>query len=337
MNKNDYAGEAFNFYPYAPTVLSFPIQKNALIQQGLFKESEIAQIADTMVWNIAAEQGAIYRKDSVLINIIRNVAQNNWNRPVYFSTTVPTDSYLGLDSFLRTEGLALRVVPIQPSMNAPRDAFGDGIVHQTLMFENLKNFRYRGLTDASINFDDHIRNVIVSNYRNTFLRLCTGYSEQIVVWTKQLDWAKKGAADTLAAMGTTAPIVLAQNPEKIQQAQKTLAEIDAFVHKNIPYDVIRPNLNFLMMNAQAFYRADHSELAAKEFNELEKECIRKLTYYHQHRIPVDTRHPAYQGIGYAAQFYYESGNKPKAMELATTLEKLTGDGQLKQMLQNMDK
>ncbi|MCD8540348.1 MAG: hypothetical protein LRY55_11715 [Leadbetterella sp.] len=39
------------------------------------------------------------------------IAQNNWQRPVYFGGTLPQNQYLGLKEFMQLEGYAYRLMP----------------------------------------------------------------------------------------------------------------------------------------------------------------------------------------------------------------------------------
>ena len=58
------------------------------------------------------------------------IANNNWERPIYFAVTTGPDSYMGLEKYFRLEGLAYRLVPIRPSY---------GSVGTDIMFENVMN------------------------------------------------------------------------------------------------------------------------------------------------------------------------------------------------------
>ncbi len=41
------------------------------------------------------------------------LATNKWKRPIYYSTTVPSSQYKGLEKFFIQEGLAYRVAPVK--------------------------------------------------------------------------------------------------------------------------------------------------------------------------------------------------------------------------------
>ena len=61
---------------------------------------------DTIRWEIKKE--VLYKNDIALLDIL---ASNNWERPVYFTTGGDTEIFLGLDNYLRNDGLVLKVDP----------------------------------------------------------------------------------------------------------------------------------------------------------------------------------------------------------------------------------
>ena len=61
---------------------------------------------DTIHWEIKKE--VLYKNDIALLDIL---ASNNWERPVYFTTGGDTEIFLGLDNYLRNDGLVLKVDP----------------------------------------------------------------------------------------------------------------------------------------------------------------------------------------------------------------------------------
>lgn len=64
------------------------------------------------------------------------LAHNNWKRPIYFASTVPSDQYNGLDNYLYTEGLALRLMPLKvDTVNTQR---GD-LINTDELYKNVMN------------------------------------------------------------------------------------------------------------------------------------------------------------------------------------------------------
>jgi hypothetical protein len=108
------------------------------------------------------------------------VMVNNWKRPIYFTSTCSEDSKIGLGEYLRLEGMAYRLVPYK---NKSRSDFMDeALMTKNLLQENSSfsktyqtGFKFRGLNDANIYFDDNHQRMI-QNYRMIFLRLAMNYA-----------------------------------------------------------------------------------------------------------------------------------------------------------------
>jgi hypothetical protein len=104
-----------------------------------------------------------------------------WDRPIYFAITIPDNgSKIGLDPFLRLEGLVQRVTPIH-------DPTGRSISTDILLanlFDEPEDFsreprygyKFRGLNDPSVFLEEQSRRLTI-NYRNSFLQLAFHYQQ----------------------------------------------------------------------------------------------------------------------------------------------------------------
>ena len=122
-------------------------------------------IPNQMVWRIegrpyAKDANVIQIADQAVISILAAVAQEGWERPVYYATTVSKASELGLGEFFQNEGLVRRVVPIQT-----QDPYGR--VVPEIVAERLGKYRFRNLDDPDVYYDENIRNMS-DNYRTVF-------------------------------------------------------------------------------------------------------------------------------------------------------------------------
>ena len=106
------------------------------------------------------------------------VEANNWERPISFAVTCSDDSKIGLQDYLKMEGMTFRLVP---EKRKPGSEFiNDQIVEAQLEGNTVASkdykpgFRFTGLNDPTIFFDDnHTR--MIQNYRNAFMRLAVYY------------------------------------------------------------------------------------------------------------------------------------------------------------------
>jgi hypothetical protein len=120
------------------------------------------RISSRMSWTIG--KNALYKNDFVVLNIISNL---DWSRPVYFSTTLSTSSYLNLKPFLQLEGLAYRLMPIYNAGAA------DGVVNTPVMYQNmLKNMFWRNLDNPEVYYDENYKRFPL-NARKSFYMLAS--------------------------------------------------------------------------------------------------------------------------------------------------------------------
>jgi tetratricopeptide (TPR) repeat protein len=106
------------------------------------------------------------------------VEANNWERPIYFAITCSDDSKIGLQDYLKLEGMALRIVP---ERRQPNQEFLNVEILEAQLQENpgysetyQPGFKFRGLNDPSVFLDDNHRRMTI-NYRSAFLRLALYY------------------------------------------------------------------------------------------------------------------------------------------------------------------
>ena len=119
---------------------------------------------------------AIRIQDIVAKNIVQ---ANNWKRPIYFAVTCSNDSKLGMDPYLRLEGMAERFVPQREQRGRQ---FVDAKILEEQVFRNESGFsksykpgfKFRGLNNENIFFDDTQQRML-QNYRNAFIGLAMHY------------------------------------------------------------------------------------------------------------------------------------------------------------------
>ena len=184
-----------------PQTLQVPVPADVMAWATDGKQTS----AGTMVWNYTGEPYGD-RGDmlfTVKNKIVRDIVENNnWQRPVYFSVTAGGgDVWCGLEPYLRTEGLAYRIMPVrqsatpnsQPPINI--DIMRQCLINTLPGDEYYKDqhygFKFRNLNDPGSYFmgqDDHRRPINVY-YRPLYINfaLYQLYSER----------DKEGAIQTL--------------------------------------------------------------------------------------------------------------------------------------------
>jgi len=95
------------------------------------------------------------------------LANNNWERPIYYAITVSSENYLNLSNYFQVQGLAYRIVPIVTESYYPNT----GGIDTDIVFENMINiFKWGGIDNPDVYIDENVMRML-SNYRNNFGRL----------------------------------------------------------------------------------------------------------------------------------------------------------------------
>jgi hypothetical protein len=143
------------------------VDSATVVDNGTVPPEDIKYMVDTIVWTI--NQGLITKNNLMLLDLL---ATNNWQRPVYFSTTTGESAYLGLNDYLRLEGMAYRLVPVKK----PSGQNNIGHINSNILYNKLINtFTYGNMEKPGVYLDETNRRMI-TNLRNNFGKL----AEQLV-------------------------------------------------------------------------------------------------------------------------------------------------------------
>ena len=159
-----------------PNMMSFPtpnfylpIDTAAVKKLGIIPKDREKQLVSKMEWSMGKR--AIEKKNLVILDMI---ATNNWQRPIYFSSTVAPQDYMNLQPYFQLEGMAYRLLPLKDPNYDPRSG-DDGFVEKDLTYQRLmKDFSYRGLQNPNIFYDENNLR-FPTNYRDKFARLSQAY------------------------------------------------------------------------------------------------------------------------------------------------------------------
>ena len=145
---------------------------SSLARQQLLRESRLhgvllpSEPLDTIKWLLKPGltyngQGYLRPQDIAVYEILMN---NFSRRPIYFALTVDPESMIGLENYLRLDGLAYKVVPI-------KSADPMSYVDSSLLYRNLVEvYRYRNLNNRQVNLEETSRR-LCGNYTPLFVRL----------------------------------------------------------------------------------------------------------------------------------------------------------------------
>ena len=185
----NYEGVFFTAFPntQSPKKLQFfpmknlriPVDKNKVIANKVVEASDSSKIVDYIDWNW--NSNVISKRDLMLIDFIAN---NDWSRPIYFSTTVGSSasSFFWLQKYFRLEGLAYRFVPV--STEGFGNQFDFGSVNADKMMSIMYNpegdeskFNFGNMEKPDVFLDETVRRSTF-NLRINYGRLASELSNR---------------------------------------------------------------------------------------------------------------------------------------------------------------
>lgn len=131
-------------------------------------------LVDTLRWQIMPTityqgQGFLRPQDVAVYEILMN---NYTTRPIYFAITVGRDNLLGIDEYLRLDGLAYKVVPVRNIEE------GGDFVEVSRLWTNLCSvFRYRHLNNPEVYIEETARR-LSGSYKPLFASLAVELAEK---------------------------------------------------------------------------------------------------------------------------------------------------------------
>lgn len=343
MNKRDYTGDkSIIMQPYASRTISLPVNKAALVESGTFSAEEARLAGEQMDWSFKARGSSrnsyIFRKDSVIIDMLQNIAADDWKRPIYFANTMNPSSFLNLMDYFRMEGMAYRVLPLAKSEETVNDMYY-GRIGQEIMYDKLLNqFLYTGLNDPGVNFDEHIRGVIISNYRNSFFRLARSYGEQI----RKLEERNASIELYITTQATASPAIKdslqqerAQNLSLMEEKRAKITTVIEASEEKMPHAVVPREMQLLIMQGQMLDRAGLDTLAEAEYNRAKDAGLASLRLRKATNQRIGARDISLNGCLYAVQYLVTKGKIDEATAIAQELKALTGTDDALQLIQEM--
>ncbi len=150
---------------YIPSKKLFMVvDKAAVIRNKVVDPQDYDKIVDTLKIDLSSKH--YITKDELMV--LDMIANNNWERPIYFAITVGRDKYMNLQDYFQLEGLAYRLVPIKTTSDGGIDI---GKVDPKLMYTNVMDkFKWGNMNDPKVYIDENNARMMM-NIRNTFNRL----------------------------------------------------------------------------------------------------------------------------------------------------------------------
>lgn len=121
-------GSRENFIPTKNFKLT--VNKADVMKNGVVSAADSSKIAPALEWSF--NKNYVTKGTLAFFDIL---VHNNWERPIYFASTVPSDQYNGLDNYLYNEGLALRLLPLKADTSANKPE----LINTPVLYKNVMN------------------------------------------------------------------------------------------------------------------------------------------------------------------------------------------------------
>ncbi len=153
-------GSKENFLPSKNFKLT--IDPDQVIESKTLPASLKNNITPVMAWTY--NKNYVSKAELTLIDILSN---NNWKRPVYFSVSMPQESYMGLDDYLYNEGFAYRLLPLNKVKPGPSGEKPE-LINTDVMYANMMSkFKWGNMKDATyLDPESRRTSLTVLNYFN---------------------------------------------------------------------------------------------------------------------------------------------------------------------------
>ena len=143
--------------------IRIPVNRETVLKNGIVAEKDAHLIVPYIDIEISS---AITKNRILMLDILAN---NNWEKPIYFTGGAQADEeYIWLKDYLQLDGMTYKLVPIFTKNDG--NFFEMGRINTDTMYENVKNWDWRNITDDNIYLDVETRKNSVT-YRNNMERL----------------------------------------------------------------------------------------------------------------------------------------------------------------------
>ena len=158
------SGEKVDFIP--ARTIRIPVNKAKVLANGTVKPEDADKIVPYI--DVTLKGSSIIKSQLMVLDFL---AQNDWERPVYFVAGYHDDA-MGLEDYFQLEGVAFRLVPIK-SYN--KNWLDYGRIDTEILYDNMMNkFQWRGANDPDVYIDYyHNRTITVLKARYNYARLAT--------------------------------------------------------------------------------------------------------------------------------------------------------------------
>ena len=143
--------------------LSVAVDKAKVLENGTVQAKFADQIPSELNWFL--KDRGLYKAKMMILDLLAN---NDWERPIYFAITVGDDHYMNLEEYFQMEGLAYRLTPVKHAASPTGET---GWIDTQLMYDNLINkYQWGNMEKPGVYMGEQVQRMSM-NFRNNFARL----------------------------------------------------------------------------------------------------------------------------------------------------------------------
>ena len=148
--------------------LAIPVNRQKAAALGMITARDTS-VANKISFSIG-NKNSLIKGDLAVLDIIAN---NIWERPIYFAVTCRQESMLGLGDYTQLEGLGLRLVPFKSAGERNRyGMIGNGRVNTDAVYKNvMEKFKWGNFDNEEL-YVDRSYLPSVQSHRLAMLRTC---------------------------------------------------------------------------------------------------------------------------------------------------------------------
>jgi len=157
------SGHMANTFP--SKIIRIPVDKEAVLRNGIVPEKDADLIVPYIDIELKGE--VIYKNRMMMLDVVAN---NNWERPIYFSGgAFGDDDYLWMKDYLQLDGVVYKLVPIRTTVDK-RNPFDMGRIDSDKMYDIVMKWDWGNSGSPDIYHDTETRRNGIT-YRSNLARL----------------------------------------------------------------------------------------------------------------------------------------------------------------------
>jgi len=308
------------FYP--TNKIRVNVNKENVLKSGVVKPDDQALIVPYI--DIDLPEGGMTKNQIMMLDILAN---NNWERPIYFTGGSYADSeYIWMKDYLQLEGLVYKLVPIRTPQNS-ENPYIMGRLDADLMYDIVMNWSWGNSESHDIYHDIETRKNSIS-FRSNMARL----AEKLIDEDKNekakniLDLAmEKMPLDYFGYYSLLVPFVdIYYRLESLQSAQQLAKKVAIKYSDELEYFDSLTSGEQLMMGEEIItqierYRTLMEAILIHEDRELLKSELDNFISSIQPFMNLYGAYDYYTSLTDFVEGYYLSGQREKAEELAESI------------------